>query len=85
MSYLVVGHTHEDVDACIGTVVTRLRALDIPTFSKFRVECLAAITKEGGTVLDVEQVVGMPDYDEMFRDFGNVNGNVFSCYLVLYI
>jgi len=74
VSYLVVGHTHEDVDACIGTVVTYLRTLDIPTFSKFREECMAAIRQEGGTVIDVERVIGMPDYDNMFQNFGNLPG-----------
>lgn len=73
LSYLVVGHTHEDVDATIGNVVTHLRAQDLPTYSEFREQCLVAIRKDGGAVLDVHQIIGCTDFDEVFQKINKFN------------
>lgn len=73
LSYLIVGHTHEDVDAVIGNVVSRLRREDLPTFERFREECMAAIKKEGGAVLDVIRIVGISDFDSVSTMFNTEN------------
>ena len=72
LSYLVVGHTHEDVDATIGNTVTHLRSCDQPTFTRFQSECHEAIKKEGGRIMKVERIVGISDFDlvsQRFNDF----------------
>jgi len=35
ISYCLVGHTHEDIDAIIGNVITYLRSKNIPTLTDF--------------------------------------------------
>lgn len=69
ISYLKVGHTHDDIDAIIGNVITHLRSLDIGTFSEFRQACYDAIRKDGSSVLGVDRLIGIPDYDSIFSDF----------------
>jgi hypothetical protein len=76
LSYLIVGHTHEDIDACIGNVVSHIRGQDMPTYAKFREECINAIRKEGGSILDIVRVIGITDFDKMYKDVdvGNIKG-----------
>ena len=50
VSYCVVGHTHEDIDAIIGTVVTYLRNVDIQSFSMFDRHVRDAVNKHNAKV-----------------------------------
>jgi hypothetical protein len=68
LAFLLVGHTHEDIDACIGNVVAAIRKKNLATFEDFRRECMDAIKKDNGTVIDVEQLIGVGDYDKLFAD-----------------
>ncbi len=68
LSYLIVGHTHDDIDAIIGNVVSYLRKLDLLSFEILKKGCEEAISKEGSTVIDVNQVVGITDFDALFFD-----------------
>ena len=64
VNYLEVGHTHEDIDALIGTVVSKLRIEDLRTFEE-RINAIKnAMNKfESGSVKDVEEVIGITDYE----------------------
>ena len=44
VNFLGVGHTHEDIDALIGSVVTKLRVEDLRTF-KERVQDIKRASK----------------------------------------
>lgn len=71
-----MGHTHEDIDALIGTVVTKLRKENIPTFS-MREQAIFSAMRETteGKVKAVEQVVGITDYEAMFgKAIGIIKG-----------
>ena len=50
VSYCVVGHTHEDVDAIIGTVISHLRKRDIQSFTVFEEEVRKSINKHNAQV-----------------------------------
>jgi hypothetical protein len=69
LSYLVVGHTHDDYDAIIGTIATYIANLDLPTFDDYKKAAKEAIHAANSTVLAVEKIVGICDYDRLFRDF----------------
>lgn len=71
LSYLEVGHTHDDYDAIIGTISSHITTLDLPTFEMYKAACMEAITKDGSVVLAVEKIIGITDYDRMFQDFNN--------------
>ena len=64
VNFLEVGHTHEDVDALIGSVVTKLRPVSLRTFDE-RIEAIknALNHMEEGQVKDVEEVIGISDYE----------------------
>lgn len=69
-SFLLVGHTHDDIDAIIGTVVTYLRSLDSWSFAEFVEACKTAV-KSGSAlsrVVDVQRLVGITDYVAIFAD-----------------
>ena len=77
LSYLRVGHTHDDIDAVIGNVVSYIRGLDIASFAEFQDACMKAIKKEGGAVLGIRRLIGIADYKSIFSDCMNkldVNG-----------
>lgn len=63
-----VGHTHDDIDAVIGNVVSYIRGLDIASFAEFQDACMDAITKDGGAVLGIRRLVGIADYKSIFSD-----------------
>lgn len=69
LSYLEVGHTHDDYDAIIGTIAAHIANLDLPTFDDYKSACMEALSKQGSIVLAVEKIIGMCDYDRLFRDF----------------
>ena len=67
-SFLLVGHTHDDVDAVIGSVISYLRGVDIFSFAEFEAACKLAISSVEALsrVVRVERVVGITDYEEIF-------------------
>ena len=69
VNFLEVGHTHEDIDALIGSIVTKLRAQDLPTFEARMNAIQNALTKAEAHVKAVEEVVGIPDYDSSLKSF----------------
>lgn len=97
VNFLEVGHTHEDIDALIGSVVTKLRIADLRTFQE-RVEAIknALNHMETGQVKDVQEVIGMTDYESSldgifpkvtgmmeikeFRISANVDGDIIFLY-----
>lgn len=68
LSYLRVGHTHDDIDGIIGNVVSHIRSLDIASFAEFQEACMESITKEGGAVLGIRRLYGIADYKSIFSD-----------------
>lgn len=91
INFLEVGHTHEDIDALIGTVVVKLRAMDLPTFDSRIEVIMSALKHEGSKIRVVDEVIGMTDYNmalkpyfafakgisniKEFRIFANEEGN----------
>jgi hypothetical protein len=71
ISYLEVGHTHDDYDAIIGTIGSYISRLDLATFEDYKAACIEAITKNGSLVLAVEKIIGITDYDRLFQDFNS--------------
>jgi hypothetical protein len=71
LSFCITGHTHEDIDAIIGNVISHLRGKDLVTFEELKTECLKAIEQQHAVVEDVALVCGMPNYDILFHDFNN--------------
>lgn len=71
LSYLEVGHTHDDYDAIIGTIGSHICNLDLATFEDYKAACTEAITKDGSLVLAVEKIIGITDYDRLFQDFNS--------------
>ena len=68
VNYLIVGHTHEDIDALIGTIVAKLRALDLPALSVYEKEVKASVLMESAQIQGVQHLIGIPDYDKLFKD-----------------
>jgi len=44
LAFLLVGHTHTDVDRIIGLVVTYIRNLDVSSFEELKRYCMQAFT-----------------------------------------
>ena len=68
VNYLIVGHTHEDIDALIGTIVAKLRAMDLPALSVYENEVKASVLKESAQIQDVVHLLGITDCDHLFKD-----------------
>jgi hypothetical protein len=69
VNYLEVGHTHEDIDGLIGTVVTKLRTMDLPTFEK-RVDAIKdALNKADAQIKAVDQIIGITDYERIIDPY----------------
>ena len=68
VNYLIVGHTHEDTDALIGTIVAKLRAQDLPSLSVYAAQVKSSVRLECAQIQDVKHVIGIPDYDEIFKN-----------------
>ena len=68
LAFLVVGHTHTDVDRIIGLVVTYVRRMDIPTFTAFCDKAIDSFECPNGTnVKFFEHIISMTDYREIFE------------------
>ena len=64
VNFLEVGHTHEDIDALIGSVVTKLRLMDLPTLEARCEAIMNALKKHDAEVKAVDEVFGMTDYEQ---------------------
>jgi hypothetical protein len=92
---LLVGHTHEDVDAIIGKVLEKnylcfyifyilflykvlggIRRKDMFTFPQYEEACGETLKSMNCRIISCRQLIGIPDYDEIFSDFNisNVQG-----------
>ena len=63
-----LGHSHNDVDADIGIAGNCLCNLQIPDFDVFKDELIKAFIKNNQAHCDVQRVVGITDYDQMFGE-----------------
>jgi hypothetical protein len=68
ISFMVVGHTHDDYDALIATICTHISSMDIFTLNEFERACRDAIFKDQSQIIDVMQLFGLPDFDRLFQD-----------------
>ena len=77
VNYLEVGHTHEDIDALIGSVVTKLRTQDLPTLQS-RVDAIKnALNLFEARIKDVQEVIGISDYQRSFDPmFPKISGTI---------
>lgn len=75
LSFLVVGHTHCDVDRIIGLVSVYLRSKDVKNFEDFeRFAKESFNATDGSNVIKVEQIFAMTDYEALFEtDEGKKN------------
>lgn len=92
---MLVGHTHEDVDAIIGKVLEKnylcfyifyilflykvlggIRRKDMFTFPQYEEACGETLKSMNCRIISCRQLIGIPDYDEIFSDFNisNVQG-----------
>ena len=68
INFLEVGHTHEDIDALIGSVVMKLRRQDLPTLDS-RVDAIcSALKNEEAKIRFVEEAMGITDYEKGLSD-----------------
>ena len=68
ISYLLVGHTHEDIDSIIGVICTHLRQMDVWTLTELANAIREALSKDGSQVRDVFTWYGIPDYASVFKN-----------------
>jgi len=76
ISYLMTGHSHTFGDGIIGTVGSRFVEGDVPTYEKFRSVVNEAFSELGSCCHDVQRIVGMTDYKELFADITNNPHNI---------
>ena len=74
VNYLEVGHTHEDIDALIGSVVTKLRVMDLPTFELRMAAIKEALIDAQAQIKSVEKIIGITDYHVMEHFFPTATG-----------
>lgn len=67
VSFCLVGHTHEDIDAIIGTVVSHLRGKNLETFEDLKRESIESIVRQKALMHGVDMLVGVPDYGKHFE------------------
>lgn len=67
MSYLIVGHTHADVDALIGTIVSHLRNVDQMSPEEFAEEVGKACNSPNGMLDGIENSLSTPDFEKNFK------------------
>ena len=66
VSFLIVGHTHADVDALIGTIVSYLRNVDQMSPEEFAEAVGKACRSEDGTIEAIENSLSTMDYESVF-------------------
>lgn len=66
ISFLIVGHTHADVDALIGTIVSYLRNIDQMSPEEFAEAVGEACKSHDGTIDDIENTLSTADYESNF-------------------
>jgi hypothetical protein len=66
VSYLIVGHTHADVDALIGTIVSHLRNVDQMSPEEFAEAVGEACHSQDGSIDSIQNTMSTPDYESNF-------------------
>ena len=61
-----MGHTHADVDALIGTIVSYLRNVDQMAPSEFAKVVGEACKSNDGSIDSIENTLATPDYESYF-------------------
>ena len=69
VNYLEVGHTHEDIDALIGSIVVKLRSMNLPTFDMRMCAIEKAISKAEASINAVEEAMGITDYESSLLEY----------------
>jgi hypothetical protein len=78
VNYLEVGHTHEDIDALIGSVVVKLRAMNLPTLES-RIEAIkGALNDANASIKDVQQLMGITDYGKELDSFFSYTSGIMA-------
>lgn len=67
ISYLIVGHTHADVDALIGTIVSYLRNVDQMSPEEFSEAVGRACSSANGTIDGIQNTLSTHDYESNFK------------------
>jgi hypothetical protein len=68
IGYLLVGHTHDDIDGLIGVIASALRQLDVMSLSELVKAIRRAVHKESAEVKEVLLWYGLPDYESVFSE-----------------
>jgi hypothetical protein len=63
VNFLEVGHTHDDIDALIGSVVVKLRTMDLPTLESRITAIRDALNAVEAQIKAVETVYGITDFE----------------------
>ena len=63
---MIVGHTHADVDALIGTIVSYLRNVDQMSPQEFAEAVGEACKTVDGAIDRIENTLATPDYESYF-------------------
>ena len=63
---MIVGHTHADVDALIGTIVSYLRNVDQMSPQEFAEAVGKACRSENGSIDAIENTLATMDYESVF-------------------
>ena len=63
---MIVGHTHADVDALIGTIVSYLRNVDQMSPEEFSEAVGEACKSADGAIDGIENTLATPDYESYF-------------------
>ena len=74
---MIVGHTHADVDALIGVIVSYLRNVDQMSPEEFAEAIAEACKSEDGAIDGIENTLATPDYESEFgkkRMSGDIDG-----------
>ena len=67
LSFLVMGHTHCDIDRIIGLVAVYMRTHDVITYEDFERFAMESFKAQDFTpILGVETIIAMTDYDQLF-------------------
>ena len=78
VNYLEVGHTHEDIDALIGSVVVKLRAMNLQTLEARIASIKGALNDAHASIKDVQELMGITDYGQELDSFFSYKSGIMA-------